>query len=570
MRQRPWYLGNTTVRSPFRLREGLIAIQEAGIAGALKGRDQELRLCGVLEKKGVIASLGNDETYSIGRKWRAALAQLGFLWPEAESVENAYEISPNGQRLISSDSVAAWQECFLRSLLAYQIPSEIESDYQFETFSPLRHVLEILDELSDGDTMGSLSPLEMGAIVQFSSPETPVREIVSQILSLREARDSSERKMEFDRSQKESAAQRYGYVAGTIDDYADLNQRYLKATGLVQSKGRGFALSPRKLAMIKEIVSQEFSILSGKEYIDNLCNGAKLPTDNKSKARIVLENNVELLLSREGTYDLSQVDFESAASIEAARHDVEDILFRIDEKEFADSQAEQVDEIIAYLELLLEYSSSRRTLKRTLTDGREIVLPRGEGPAYFEWAVWRAFLAVNSLINEPWESRRFKIDQDFLPVGTAPGRGSDIVFEFSEFVLVVEVTLTTSSRQEAAEGEPVRRHIAQYAEQYAAIGKDVFGLFIACDIDTNTANTLRLAEWYLQDDRKLGLQIVPMPLSSFKDIIEAVKDSPERLLLRLKDLIMTCRMLANQDAPVWKEAIVEKTAAIAEALSKST
>jgi len=67
------------------------------------------------------------------------------------------------------------------------------------------------------------------------------------------------------------------------------------------------------------------------------------------------------------------------------------------------------------------------------------------------------------LVNKPWDARRFKIDQDFLPVGTAPGNGPDIVFEFDDMVVVVEVTLTSSSRQEAAEGEPVRRHVAKYS-----------------------------------------------------------------------------------------------------------
>lgn len=47
-----------------------------------------------------------------------------------------------------------------------------------------------------------------------------------------------------------------------------------------------------------------------------------------------------------------------------------------------------------------------------------------------EWTVWRAFLAINHLVNEPYQARRFKVDQDFLPLGTAPGGGPDMIFEF--------------------------------------------------------------------------------------------------------------------------------------------
>ena len=48
----------------------------------------------------------------------------------------------------------------------------------------------------------------------------------------------------------------------------------------------------------------------------------------------------------------------------------------------------------------------------------------------------------------------------------------------------------SSGAQEAAEGKPVRRHMAQYAEQYADSGKDVYGLFIAVTIDTGALNNL--------------------------------------------------------------------------------
>ena len=69
-----------------------------------------------------------------------------------------------------------------------------------------------------------------------------------------------------------------------------------------------------------------------------------------------------------------------------------------------------------------------------------------------------------------------------------------MVFEFADFLLVVEVTLTESSRQEAAEGEPVRRHVADIAEEQKAIGgKAVYGLFLANRIDSDTAETFRSA-----------------------------------------------------------------------------
>ena len=54
--------------------------------------------------------------------------------------------------------------------------------------------------------------------------------------------------------------------------------------------------------------------------------------------------------------------------------------------------------------------------------------------------------------------------------------------------ILTEVTLSTSSRQEAMEGEPVRRHVSDAVLKY---DKPVYGMFIAVRIDTNTAETVQ-------------------------------------------------------------------------------
>ena len=122
--------------------------------------------------------------------------------------------------------------------------------------------------------------------------------------------------------------------------------------------------------------------------------------------------------------------------------------------------------------------------------------------------------------NAPWEARRFRIDEEFYPLGHASGGGSDLIFEFDDFVIVGEVTLSSSTRQEAMEGAPVRKHVADMVDYYAEKGKRVYGLFMANTIDTNTAETFRLGVWYQQDDRKMDLEILPLTLEQFITIFE--------------------------------------------------
>ena len=129
-----------------------------------------------------------------------------------------------------------------------------------------------------------------------------------------------------------------------------------------------------------------------------------------------------------------------------------------------------------------------------------------------------------------------------------------MVFEFQEMIVVVEVTLTDSSRQEAAEGEPVRRHVADYAK---ANSKPVYGLFIALNIDSNTAHTFRLGDWYLKDDSKINLHIVPVTLNDFQTFLKAGETDLTKLPNALLSLLKDCRMSATMDAPLWKKEITK-------------
>lgn len=170
-----------------------------------------------------------------------------------------------------------------------------------------------------------------------------------------------------------------------------------------------------------------------------------------------------------------------------------------------------------------------------------------------------SFLAINSLHNEPWESRKFPVDRTFKPVRHAPSGDADMVFEFKDFVFVVEVTLTTSSRQEAAEGEPVRRHVAQYVDKFSVLGKRVFGVFIANKIDTNTAETFRIGVWYRNDDSQMSVNIVPITLEDFTKTFKTIFQDGfyENAEEFLKQLVIELRSYSNERAPEWKLLIKE-------------
>jgi hypothetical protein len=558
---RLWHLGNTTVRSPFRLRDGLVALSTSPLQGNLRGKEQEIALRQLLGEHGIV-TLGEDETYSVGRKWRSALNKLGFLYPEIPSTLNLTQneigpvdmITPNGWRLVRAETVPAIQECFLRAMAAYYIPSALEQDYGFQTFSPLWHTLEVMLELEKKSGESRLNFIEMALVVQLTTNEDDLADIIDKVLDLRARRLQSPNKRKFDATALDEVAKTVirpngkPYMETTFKDYADTNFRYLRATGLVQSKGRGINLIPERRVFIEQLVKDTSCPTLPRDYIFNLCNGAKLPTDNKETALIVLNDLLSQIKKRGITFDTTNRPLDTPADIAIVRHRIEELLSEQNEEYFAEQQAQEWEEIAAYMELLIT-----RGKKKTLPNGEEIGIPAAEAPAYFEWVLWRAFLAFNSLKNKSYEARRFKVDQDFLPVGTAPGNGPDMLFEFEDFVLVVEVTLTENSRQEAAEGEPVRRHVAALAETLA---KPVYGLFIANRIDSNTAETFRIGVWYTRENRKLQLDIVPVTLAQFKSFFESVFRSGRVEIKLMQKLLDQCNNIrAAYEAPAWKQEI---------------
>jgi len=465
-----------------------------------------------------------------------------------------FEITPNGYRLIASEQIAAQQECFLHSLLAYKIPSPIEPRYETASFSPLKYTIQIILGLIRSGAESYLAIDEFALYIQTSSPEQGIETTINEIIAFRQrkGREKGHLRAFYRQEYRAAVLKMEPRIAEdklktkfqTLDDYADLSFRYLKATGLFKTKGHGITLNPLKEELTNLIFETPDETLEAQQYLINLWRGAALPSDNVSSANKIVADLIVRIKSKGAVVP----DFDGINDLSRYRHILEQRLQQVEEEVYSHDQAGQTGDIIAWIDALTNGSAISPS-------GSRISVPRGEAPAYFEWVIWRAFLAINSLTNPPWECRRFQIDQDFLPVSTAPGNGPDLIFEFADAIIVVEVTFTTSSRQEAAEGESVRRHVAKFAEEQAESGKPVYGLFMAVNIDSNTAHTFRMGDWYKKDNTKINLQIVPLRLEDFKTLLIWGSDKLSKMPEVIQTFLLRCRAQANQEAPIWKKSI---------------
>jgi len=292
-KKRAWYLGNTTVREAQRLRAGLTVLAASPLNGNLEGRERETAFAWLLDENDVLRiQREHDEDISdLGRKWRAAMMQLGFITPDSKRLaENRltdvlpYSVTENGKRLIASESLPAQQECFLRSLLAYQLPSPLETFASQGPFSPLRVVLATMTELERANSERFLSKHEMSAVELVTNSEEMMNSVQRILLYRSELKrvEQARQRHEIDSRFLESANARQSI--DTLMDYADSNFRYLRLTGLFKQEGKRLGLASHRRTLIDGVLATPFELRVGKDYLAKLWQGAELPTDNRDTA----------------------------------------------------------------------------------------------------------------------------------------------------------------------------------------------------------------------------------------------------------------------------------------------
>lgn len=522
----------------------------------------------LLDKKGIIQNEeGKDSSGSHARKWRLMFAKNGLIYPQIQKKDGRQEelgalddITPFGRSFLKANKYyPAVQECFLRAMSVEQSPMPDGTRY----FSPLRWLLAIMLELEKRTGSSELSRIEFALWGHTTNPSYNLKEVVDSILDLRQRRTAAPAKRLFDKKEIAKRGKNYDKKDDNFLDYSDMNMRYLRISGVLQRKGRGLIIVPTKHFLVEKLAKSTANSAPIIEQYKLLCNGAPLPTDNMDVAKSLLDDLIKQMEERHITFDISDLPLNTPAETNIARQKLEDILARTDEIQYANDQCKRWREISDYMTLLIKGGG-----QKVYDEDNAIEVPKDETPVYLEWTLWRAALAIDHMVNEPYEVRGFKLDSDFMPVSVASGGRSDLHCEFNDFTILTEVTMATSSRQEAMEGEPVRRHVADAVLQY---DMPVYGMFIANRIDTNTAETFRHGIWYSKDDAKQRLNIVPLTLEQFQKYFVAMFESNKAHPDMLRDLIVRCGSRRDiLEAPEWKQYIDTTVSEKSREITKST
>ena len=189
-----WHVGNTGLRNPNRIQEGLAVYAKSAFVGKLHGRDNEIGFMNLLNKEGIIQNeSGKDESGSHARKWRLMFAKNGYIYPQVNKKDGNQDdlgamddITPFGRTFLKADTFPAVQECFLRAMSVEQFEMPNKITY----FSPLRWMLAIMLELEKRTGSTEMSRIEFALWGHTTNPSYDLSEVVDHILDLRQSKGS--------------------------------------------------------------------------------------------------------------------------------------------------------------------------------------------------------------------------------------------------------------------------------------------------------------------------------------------------------------------------------------------
>lgn len=520
-------------------------------AGKEWNNDTQIAFMELLKEENFFNGEGaNNPAFSARDRMNRAPKALGFV-----KLSPVISLSQAGEKLISAKRK---EEVFLRQLLKFQVPSPYHKPSNnaaefwvkpyLELFRLIRHFgslkfdelmifgLQLVDyrqfdtvvekiehfRIAKAENQGNYKSFK-GECLKNELMSIYQTEINAGNTKTRESRDRSIDK--FLRTK-----------ANNLHDYADACIRYLRATGLVNIShvGRSLSIIPEKVGEVDFFLAEtdrEPCFIDDEVQYSAYLGNATLPilqTDNKDAV-------VEKL-----KIEFPTISFDETASIEDLKELLDDATLERKEQVIANQIAEVKDYKF--------YDDIQNTFKQiednTLYDPSLML----------EWNVWRAM----TMLDGGEVKANLKFDDFGNPMSTAQGNMADIVCDYGDFGLSVEVTMASGQKQYEMEGEPVSRHLAKLKK---STEKPSYCLFVA-----PTINEACVAHFYALHKMNISYYggkstIVPLPLNIFCKMVEdsykasytPQPNQVKRLFERSNELVDTC-----ENEQIWLEQIKQE------------
>lgn len=528
-----------------------IELLNTHFAGQVWNNESQIAFMDLLKEENFFNGEGaNDPAFSARDRMNRAPKALGFV-----NLSPTISLTPAGEELMRSRRK---EEIFLRQLIKFQVPSPYHkpsdkaAEFWVKPYLELFRLVRHFGSLKFDELM--IFGLQLVDYRQFDR-------IVSKIEQFRIAKAQHEGSYKIFRgeyiknellgiyhdeivaeetktreSRNRSLDKFLQTKASNMRDYADACFRYLRATGMVNIShvGKTLSIVPEKQSEVDYFLQntdrEPYFVNDEASYSAYLGN-AQLPQ--------LLTDNKDLLIEKLQS-EFADVPIKETASLT----DLKDILDAEISNRKEKLIANQTSEIKDYK----AYDDIQNTFAQ-ITDNSLY-----DAPLMLEWNTWRAM----TMLDGGSINANLKFDDFGNPMSTAQGNMADIVCDYGDFGLSVEVTMATGQRQYDMEGEPVTRHLAKLKK---ATEKPAYCLFIA-----PTINEACIAHFYALHKMNISYYggkstIIPLPLNVFQKMVEdsykaSYTPQPQHIkhfFERSNELVETC-----ENEQLWYEQITNE------------
>lgn len=507
--------------------------------GCIWDHDTQQAYMQLLKDEGCFEGEGKkDPAFSARDRINRTPKSLGFV-----CLSPVVCLTPAGQALLASKRQ---EEVFLRQMLKFQVPSPYHKPTKTAAKFNIKPYLEMLRLVRD---FGSLKFDELWLFGMQLTDWHDYEVIKHKIERFRQAKATKKGNYKKFRKEylqqelrllfEEEIAKGKTHTRGSKDlsedkflttkgnnmrDYADACCRYLRATGLVSIShlGKSLSIIPERkpdVEFILQNIQRDAIYVNDLAAYEHYLHDATTPT-------LLTDDRYQLMDKiRELAPDYM---IKPSESLEQLRDEL-DTLLETRKSETILQQVKDIKDNKLYEDIqnLFEQICQKDTVY--------------DAPLMLEWNTWRAM----TMIDGGDIKANLKFDDFGQPMATALGNMPDILCDYGDFHVAVEVTMQTGKRQFETEGEPVMRHAGQLNNKN---NKPCYCLFLAPKINPTCIPffyTMQCCNLEIYGGR---LTIIPMTIDVFMKMVEDAhladyRPEPQqvkRLFERSAELVMEC------------------------------
>lgn len=312
-----------------------------------------------------------------------------------------------------------------------------------------------------------------------------------------------------------------------VREYSDTTTRLLSATGLFKFKNLPELSCKEILSLIFDVDKLRKSIFGEMTDEEYACYEEEEENSYFGKSVSIVEifnysnDNIAAIIKKiEKLYGVS------------ATTDVKKILNNQKSADFiAHINNKYPKEKIMELIPLFADRSNDNQIKKEVNDSATV-------PTIYEYIIGIAWYYISNRKFDLYNSLNLTLNADFEPVIHAGSGEGDIVIQYEEIIVMLEVTLMNKQAQKRSEWEPVLRHSLNLKAENEP--KKTITFFISDEFDYNTINIWRAVAAVPLESTNTHTKIdgvIIMPFTNkeilvfleksvnYKDIVKVVKDS---------------------------------------------